>query len=702
MKVGLEWLSSFVEVNDPEELVRTLSLKSVEASLSRFSLGFDARLENIDGVYIAKVGDRAITYKDLGFGSEEVFCFRGEVGSELLSKALGENELILEIDPTPNRGDLLSVYGLAREIAALTDADLKEIEIQEIEGNTKGLVNVESQDCEIYIGALIEDLKVEASPLWLVKRLLQAGIRPINTLVDITNYVMLLTGQPLHAFDLDKLRLPLYVKSAKDGEVFVSLSGEELKLSEENLVIADEDGVKALAGIVGGLNSSVDKSTKRCFLEGAYFSPRRIRRSLKAADVRTESSYRFERGVDKRGLKRAFSLALELIRELCGARVVGIEVIDKGAKERVITLSLEKLKTYVGREVKAFEVSKALKRLGFNSLEEENTIRATVPSWRQEDVKEDVDLIEEFMRLEGFDKFEKRGICVPIFEKDEDLIEELRDRLTALGLYEVINFSFESADIYQALGIDIPKIEIVNPLVKSVRFLRSHIITGLLKTYAYNQSRHNYSLAIFELDNVFRDSKELLAVGFLISGERGVYPAKEYDHWHALEIFQEILKFTEGLEISRDKLGFLHPGVQAVYKKGDEVYGFVGMLNPKVAKNLELRGDIYIGELLLEKIVKRKPITRKISSFAPAVRDISIVVDRELEVSKLVNLVLEFEEVEEVKVFDIYLGIGEGKKSVGLRVRFRDLAKTLSDEEVNAVVGKMLSLLEERFGARLR
>ncbi|MEN3034371.1 MAG: phenylalanine--tRNA ligase subunit beta [Aquificaceae bacterium] len=702
MKLGLEWLREFVEVKDPKEVANLLSLKSVEATISYFDLGVDGNLELLEGFYVAKDGNRVITYKDLGFGVEDRFCLGGQLSVRTLSEALGYGEEIIEIDPTPNRGDLLSVYGLGREIAALTDSHLKPLEAPELKSNAQGLIEIKSQDCELYIGAIIEELEIGPSPQWMVKRLLQCGVRPINALVDITNYVMMLTGQPLHAFDLERITLPLEVRDAKPKEEFITLSGEKLSLGAENLVIADRQEVRALAGVVGGLNSAVSKSTKRCFLEGAYFNARRVRRSFKSVNVRTESSFRFERGVDKRGVKRAFAIALEMIKELCKGKIVKVEIVENLSEEKILRLNPEKLRLYAGKEVKKEDISKALERIGFKCHFENGVLNVKVPGWREHDIKEDVDLIEEFMRLEGLDNFEKKRVCVPASDKEQDLIEELRDRLTSLGLYEVINFSFEGADVYEILGLDVPKIEILNPLVKSLRFIRSNIITGLLKTCAYNQSRHNYSMAIFELDSVYKSKRELYGAGFLIVGEKRLYPARNYDIWDAMEVFHEILKFTQGLEISREKLGFLHPGVQVVYKKDDEIRGFVGILNPEVAKKLELRGEIYVGEVLFEKPVRKKPEFKRISNFAPVVRDLSVVVDREIEVAKLVNLVLEFANVEEVKVFDIYLGVGEGKKSVGLRVKFRDPGKTLSDEEVNAIVGKMLSLLEERFGARLR
>ncbi|RMH80103.1 MAG: phenylalanine--tRNA ligase subunit beta [Acidobacteria bacterium] len=768
MIVPLSWLSEFLYLEDvsPELIAEELTLKSVEASLKRWDRDIDGvvfgrlvekkphprlelsiyRVQVGEGLYLqvvsadkslnvgdglllalpnARVGNMCITKREFdGVISEGMLLSAKELGLESHSEGvlvlhediklgtsaydlLGFGELLLEIEPTPNRGDLLSVKGLARELSAIMGLRRRERSYPKFEELGHLNIRIESFDCKRYRGAIIEDVQVKNSPLWLRLRLWQCGLRSINNLVDITNYIMLQEGQPLHAFDLDRIEPPIVVRDAREGERLLTLMGSERELIEKNLLIADSRGPIAVAGLIGGLESGVLESTKRVLLESAYFEPYRIRRSARSLSIQTDSSYRFERGVDIEGVRLAQDLAIELIMELAGGRLTALrDSYPQPYLPKKVFLSLEKFRRYSGEDFDRESVSKTLSALDIPHKMLRCGVEAYIPSHRSFDMSEDVDLIEEIMRVKGLDSFKSEVLPVPSrAEAQESLEEQIRGLLIGRGLSEVITFSFEDEELYGILGLERPTLEILNPLTKSQRFLRSSLVPSLLRVCVENQRRHNYSMGVFELGKVYSPTGEEKRLGFLLTGEKSLYPEELYSPYDGLSIVLDILRlYCEEWEEEKSKLGFLHPHIQRAFRSGGESIAFVGLLHPSIQSRLQLRGRVILGEVKLHTLKRVKKTYTPISNYPPVIRDLTLVVDKSLWVDKLISHIKGKEMVEEVRVFSLFTDpkLGEGKKSVSLRISFRSKEATLSDQVVNQTMEELIAELEDRFYAKLR
>ncbi len=767
MKVPFSWLSEFIDIEglEPQRVAEELTLKSVEATLSRWDMDLDgvvsarvvekkphptrnlyvykaqvggghflqvvsadAKVQEDQWVLLAlpnaKVGSMCITQRDFdGVVSQGMFLSAKELGLEDHSEGvltfeeelkpglsaydlLGFGEHILEIEPTPNRGDLLSVKGLAREICAIMGVSKKERQYPAFEDFGDMDIRLESADCRRYRGAVIEGIRVKPSPLWLRRRLWQCGIRTINNVVDITNYVMLLEGQPLHAFDLKRLRLPLFVRDAREGERITTLMGSEKELSSKNLLIADAEKPLAIAGVVGGLESSVKEDTESILLESAYFDPYRIRRSAKSLSLQTESSYRFERNVDIEGVKTAQNIAIGLILELAGGRLTALkDVYPEPYEPKKVFLSLGKFKRYAGKDLDKEHASQALKALDIPHQVLRCGMEVYIPSHRSFDMQGDVDLIEELLRVDGYSQIGSPILRVPSRPSEvESLTDRLRNLMVSRGFSEVITFSFEDAEFYQLLSLPLPQWELVNPLSKNQRFLRTSLLPSLLRVCMQNIRNYNYSMAIFEIGKVFLQEEEA-RLGFLMTGYRRIFPEEEYTPYHGLSLLWDILRnYSEDYSSEASNLPFLHPGVQrAFYIEGEQV-GYFGLLNPALQERLGIKHRVVVGELRLGLLGERLRAYAPLSQYPPVIRDLTLLVDKEVGLDKLISHIRKKELVEDMKVFSLYTDpkLGEGKKSVSFRLVFRSKEGTLSDQHVNRFVEEIIAELEEKFGAKLR
>ncbi len=773
MRIPISWLEEFLELGDidPEEIAEVLSLRSVEATLDTFGVELEGvyagkvisaephpersdllvllvdlgpkgkvRLVTKDtgiaqGVVVlvapagSKVGGRTVDKKAFGsVVSEGLVLSPEDLGLDDASEGvlkvyedidpgtdvrtlLGFGEPILELDITPNRGDMLSVRGVARDISALLGLPKRNRTIPDLGDLGEIPIEVLDGDCHRYRGVVLEGLRVGVSPISVRRKLWQAGFRTINSVVDITNYVMVQEGQPLHAFDLDKLEGGIKVRSAKKGEIIRTLEGTEVTLSEEILVIADERRPVAVAGVIGGKETAVDMNTRSVLLESAYFDPKRVRRSSKKLGIQTESSYRFERNVDKEWVDEAQNVAVDLITRIAGGKVVAVrDVYPKRYEPRKVFLQMGRFIRYSGSEFRAEEVSRILTALEIPHEVKRCGVEVIVPSHRAFDLERDVDIIEEIMRVKGYESFPSEELKLPsradFKEEPADLVA---DYLRARGLSEVINISYEEEELYRTLGLSLPEVEIVNPLVPSQRFLRSSLIPSLVRTAVYNDSHYNYDVAIFEVGRVFRRDGEELRVGILLKGTASTFPEREYDHRDLMTLVQGIARVL-GSEVVTEMsdLPFLHPHVQAKVLKGSEEVGFLGRLHPSVERDLGLRGKVFLAELSVDKlwVETRTYVYEEPAKFPPVIRDLSLLVDKNLSVGKLLNEIRSHMGgmVEEVKVFDVYTGekVGEGKKSVGVRIVFRSRERSLSSDEIGSVVEDLVCRLRERFGVEFR
>ncbi len=763
MKVPYSWLSEFVDIDgiDPKDIVDRLTLCSVEASLSTFDVDIDGVVfgkvvqvkELSKGLYCkvqvgehafvnvytsdrglkegvgvlvalpnAKVNGMCITKREFeGVISEGMLLSAQELGLESHSEGvlkieeefplgasaydlLGFGEPIIELEITPNRGDLLSVRGLARELCALFNLKRKHTQEQAFEEFGELDIRILDGDCLRYTGALIEGVEVRESPLWLKRRLWQVGARSINNVVDITNYILFRDGQPLHAFDYDKIVGGIRVRSAKKGEKILTLMGSERELTPVNLIIADEEKPLAIAGVVGGLDSSMSFNTRNVLLESAYFDPYRIRRSAKSLNVSTDSSYRFERGVDIEGVRLYQSSAVKLMLEVCKGQLTAIkDVYPKPYEPRRVYLSLEKFRRYSGEEMDPQRMAQILNSLDIPSEVVGEGVQALIPSHRSFDMSSDVDLIEELLRLKDYNTLSDETLLTPSKPTElSDMRERVRDYLVSNGLYEVITFSFEDSELYKLMGLASPRVELLNPLTKSQSLMRTSLIPSLLKTYLHNVHQGIRDAGIFEIGKVYHEEGEEERLGILLAGYKSLYPEEEFSAYELLRLVQGVLKIM-GKDYTPEGSPptFLHPYAGVSFDGG-----FSGELHPKISKELRL-GRVFVAELLLR--TERPPTPRysPISKYPPVIRDLSLIVDKNLPVNKLITHIrkVEPEVVESVKVFSIYTDptrFGEGKKSVSVRLVLRSKERSLSDGEANALVEKIVGSLEEELGARLR
>ncbi|NPA32293.1 MAG: phenylalanine--tRNA ligase subunit beta [Aquificae bacterium] len=766
MKVPYTWLSEFLQLRDisPEEIARELTLKSAETEVETFGIDLDgvvvgkivsvkphpkrnelvvARVQVSEHIFVnvvsgdktlkegelvvvalpnSKVGDRCVTKREIdGVLSEGMLLSAQELGLEEKSEGvlrldedlkpgtdasfvLGFGEPILVLDITPNRGDLLSVRGVAREVSAIFGLPKNELQEPAYEDRGELEIEIRDEDCGRYRGALIEGVSVKRAPLGIRKRLWQCGIKSVNNVVDITNYVMLREGQPLHAFDAKKLKGGIVVRSAKKGERITTLDGSRKELDEDILVIADREKPVAIAGVIGGLDSAVSKDTTDILLESAYFNPYRIRKASKKLGLQTESSYRFERNVDIERVKKAQDYAIDLILKHTGGKLVSAkDLYPKPYEGRKIFLPQGKYIRYAGEPYKNEEASRILTALEIPHEVLRCGIEVFVPAHRSFDLFRDVDIVEELMRVKGYESFPSEVLRLPALAKEpRDPEREVRTYLRDRGLYEVINFSFEDGKLYELLGLELPKLQIVNPLNPTQRYLRTTLITALLRSAVYNDRNYNYEQGMFELGKVFFPEGEEKRLGLLLKGER-------WDEKELLGILGGVFELF-GLKMGLRSGGedFLHPYQRVELLLNGEVVGFAGRLHPKVVRALELRGEPWVAEIKVEKLFskRREPVYRPFSKFPPVVRDIALVMDKHTSVDKLLNDIKSQlgEVLEELSVFDVYTGtkVGEGKKSVGIRLVFRSTEGSLKDEEVNELVNRLIEYLEKEHRVRLR
>ena len=656
-----------------------------------------------------------------------------------LGEALGLKDTILDISITPNRPDCLCVIGVAREIAALTHQKVKHPSLslsdrgEEIHQKTS--VTILDQDlCPRYVARMIEEVKIGPSPRWMSNRLEKIGIRSISNVVDVTNYVMMEYGQPLHAFDFELLEEGrIVVRRAKESEEFVTLDGVKRNLDREMLVICD--GVKpvAIAGVMGGLNSEIKEDTKTVLLESAYFDPAGNRRTSKKLGLETEAAYRFGRGIDYGGCLSAADRAAQLIQELAGGRIVEgvVDVYPSPIKPNPIRLSVRKIHQVLGTEVASGQVKSYLEDLGLDvRQEDEDVLVVTPPSFRG-DLEREIDLIEEVARLDGYEKI---PITLPkgppsLEGGSKELLFESKaiDILTTHGFHEVITYSFTSPVSWDTIGIppDDPRrrhLRILNPLTEDFSVMRTTLVPGLLETARYNLSWKNSNLKLFELKKVFfpqegeRLPKEVkflagLAMGF----DRDAHwafsprPVDFYDIKGCVEDLLDILQIREARFNQAEDVPYLHPGKTSKVVVNQEVLGVLGEVHPQISAHYEIHGKVYLFEMDFSKLMKwtrEEKRFQPLPKFPAVYRDLSVIVDKALKAEEVMETIRSFQHpfVEEINLFDIYEGppIPEGKKGISYRIRYQASDRTLTDEEVNQYHEKILSRLKEVFQLELR
>jgi phenylalanyl-tRNA synthetase beta chain len=656
-----------------------------------------------------------------------------------LGDALGLKDTVLDISVTPNRPDCLCVIGVAREIAALTRQNMKypllSLTDRGEEIHQKTSVTILDQDlCPRYVARMIEGVKIGPSPRWVSSRLEKVGIRSISNVVDVTNYVMMEYGQPLHAFDFAFLEEGrIVVRRAKEDEEFVTLDGVKRTLDGEMLMICD--GVKpvAVAGVMGGLNSEIKDNTTSVLLESAYFDPAGNRRTSRKLGLETEAAYRFGRGIDYGGCVSAANRAAQLIQEWAGGRVVEgvVDAYPSPIRPKPIRLRTRRIHQVLGIEIPAKETRNYLENLELGIQEEKEDVLVVVPTSFRGDLEREIDLIEEVARLNGYDRI---PITLPkgppsSERRSKEFVAERKviDLLNVHGYHEVINYGFTSPAFADRIGLPPgdPRrqpLRILNPLAEDFSVMRTTLVPGLMETVQFNLFRKNSNLKLFELKKAFlpqggeklpREVKFLagVALGF----DRGPHwasperPVDFYDIKGCVEDLLDGLQIKGGKFIKADDIPYLHPGKASKVVVDQEVLGALGEIHPEVLDHYEVRGRGYLFELDFSKMVKWAREQKRFQALPkfPAVeRDLSVVVDKDLEAEKIMEAIRTFQQpyIEEVTLFDVYQKppIPEGKKGISYRIRYQANDRTLTDQEVNQYHETIFSRLKEVFQLNLR
>ncbi len=660
-----------------------------------------------------------------------------------LTAALELTDTMIEVDLTPNRPDCTSVIGVARESAAfcgtsltqpVTDADLPVLTGE----NCTFAVEVEDTDCLRYAARLLKNVVIGPSPWWLKKRLLAVGLRPINNVVDITNFVMLEYGQPLHAFDFQKLAgAKIVVRKPRSGETLSTLDEIERELDPEMLMICDADKPVAVAGVMGGANSEVDLQTSEVLLESACFDPVSVRRTARKLNLGTDASYRFERGVDPNLAPRAMERAVRLLCEISGAEVVenGIDYAE-GVKEPVsIRLRVNKTSELLGINFSAAEISEMLKgiELGVEQLDAD-TLMVTPPTFRV-DLEREVDLVEEVARLKGYDEFPLTMPLVPMASTVQDPARKLRNDvagiMTSLGYYEAINYSFVSPKHFDMLGLAADDsvrqtVHLLNPLAEDQSVLRSMLLPGLLENVRRNINYQTTDVRLFETGKCFTPGQglsqpdEAMYLTAVISGSRlpgspvihfGQESSDIYDMKGVVETLTNELRCV-GISLNSkcpEDFVYCEQGSVLTLTADGKLVGHIGKVSSPVLKNFSIKQDVFFLNInldMLRSCINDKKQFIPLPKFPSVNRDVAILVGEDVGAGDILQAVneLDISLVENTELFDVYRGdpIETGYKSVAIAVTYRSTDQTLDDETVDKKHQKIIDMILTRFDGQLR
>lgn len=648
---------------------------------------------------------------------------------------IGLDDAVIELDITPNRADAMSMRGVAYEAGAILSQKPtleKPSFKEENERSAKDEISVEvenAEDTPVYKMRLVTDVTVAESPLWLQRKLMNANIRPIDNIVDVTNYILLEYGQPLHAFDYDKLgSKEILVRRAKDGEMLTTLDGQERKLNAENLVITNGKDAVGLAGVMGGGNSHVSKETKTIAIESAVFAPALIRKTASSLNLRSEASARFERGVNRATVQEALDHAAQLMAELGGGMILAdtVETVAEEPKNIEVSISLDRLNKKIGTTLSQNEVENVFERLGFDYHITDGTIYVSVPP-RRWDISIEADLVEEVARIYGYNNIPSTlptTESVPGELNDKQrVIRFLRRYLEGSGLSQAISYALttpEKAKLFSLSKED--TIQLDYPMSEEHQTLRQSIVSGLLDDAAYNRARQQKDIALYEVGHVFYKEegnvvpREEDHIAGLITGSlhektwlEEAWPVDFYSMKGIVEELLSHLGLAEPISYEGTQdLDSMHPGRTAFIKLADQIIGFVGQVHPSVASEYDL-SDTYVFELNVDALVdaeKEEVIYNTIPKYPGTSRDVALLVDDSVNHEQVVSVIEENsgQWLQKVTLFDLYQGenIEEGKKSVAYSLAYLNPNATLKEQEINADFEKVQEALKKELNAEIR
>lgn len=647
------------------------------------------------------------------------------VGTDV-AEYLQTADQIIDIDLTPNRADCFCISGVAREVAAMNGLAQTPPQIDVVKESITDQVNVQMQaveHCPIYISRVIKCINNHAStPLWMIEKLRRTGVKSIHPVVDVTNYVMMEMGQPMHAFDKSSIEGDLIVRMAKKDEPMVLLDESEAKLDEKFILIADEKKALAVAGVMGGLESGVTSETKDIVLESAYFDPATIMGKSRKLGVHTESALRFERGVDVALQAKAMERATQLIVEICGGEVApmnkNIEEVHIPASQ-TITLTSEKLKRVLGFDVADERVTSIFEGLGLTTVYKNDTWTVKTPSWRF-DLAIAEDLVEEVVRVVGYDQMPALRLhstdAVRVIPEQIRQDKQIKLQLADMGYQEVINYAFVPEKQLQDLGAAEGGIALANPLNKDMAVMRTQLLGGVLQNIKANMARQNSDLSLFEMGKVFVEKKGIQQKDYLLMARCGVNLPEQWGEATRKVDFYDMKGEVESLlgktaltfEVSGEK--YLHPGRQAQVVSGGEVLGHIGQVHPSLCQKLKIKQDVLVAVFDVASIQKIDlPCWEAVSKFPSVRRDLSIMVKESVswaDVKSAVTQALgsDVDLMKDLSLFDVYQGehIENGCKSLAMALIFQEKNRTLEDKEVDNMLSKAVSYLTEHLNAELR
>jgi phenylalanyl-tRNA synthetase beta chain len=687
--------------------------------------------------------------KDLGISEDHTGIMELDdsiTDGQPLVEALDLKDTLIEVDLTPNRPDCTSVMGIAREVAGFTGQQMNfpiKNNLPELtgEGVPFSVEVLSPEDCPRYAGRLLRNVTIGPSPWWLKKRLLSVGQRPINNVVDITNLVMMEYGQPMHAFDFSKLAGgKIIVRRAAQDEEITTLDGETRKLDDRMLLICDGEKPVAVAGVMGGENSEVSDASTEILLESACFNPLSIRRTARRLNLGTESSYRFERGVDPELAPRAMERAVQLLVGIAGGEVVdnGYDCVSGIEPPKAIRMRVSRTNDLLGLKLDAEEITRCLESIELKvSKSDDDTLLVTPPSFRV-DLEREVDLIEEIARLQGYNEIPTTMPLVPMSFPEQQPVLQMRKRVASLlisqGFYEAINYSFVDENFFDWLRLEEndpfrKAVTLLNPLSEDQKIMRTMMLPSLLQNLSRNTSRQNNDVRLFEIGKVFHPISdkplpdENMRVAGVLSGRR--HPGAPLLHYQntAVDIYdckgvvESILRESRLTKAVNPVFNneanvipsYIEPDSYLVFMAGDKQLGILGKIDSGVLKSFGIKQDVFFFDLDFDMIVGLQPEPKSFKSLPkyPSVdRDIAMVLPESVAAGDLIASVKNMEEelVESVEIFDIYRGesVEAGKKSVAITLIYRSAEQTLDDNTVNSVHNRLIQMLEKNFQGKLR
>ncbi len=664
---------------------------------------------------------------DLDLSTEEI-CYQLTMAGievdnfENVKSAITGNDAIIKLDITPNRGDCFSILGVARELAILNNLKLKLPKIAKLKSTYQDTISVNAcAEGPVYFGRTIKDFDMNAVTLpHIAERLTLSDQKLIDPVVDITNYIILELGQPLHAFDRDKLNGDISVRLAKKDESITLLDDQTLNLDASCLVISDEKEAVAFAGVMGGKDSSVTSSTSSIFLESAYFKPSVIRGKARKFGFQTEASLRFERGVDYTIQEFALNRATYLLNQTIGGEI-GSVISDSLIKElpnhKKINIDIDRTNKILGTTISTNSAKNYFKGLGLSpEATKSGKISVSSPPWRY-DINIEADLVEELARLEGYDSLPEESL-LPIYKRENISKENhLRNSLVSFGFNEIVSYAFISQEDHNLYGQDQKTLNVSNPISQNMSVMRTNLVSGLINTFLYNLNHGQNNQRLFEIGNTFHIDKsnnvsEKKLVAGLMSGKKSSDNWKEkFDNltfYDLKGLVQDLLSdFSQPNSYSLCNIDFLHPGMSSAISFEKKTIGFLGSIHPVVLNKVGVKDDLFIFSFELDKLIfESSKSFEEYSKFPSSARDLAFVFDKEVNADEIKEVIQNSagEFYKELEIFDIYEGerIDAGKKSIALSISWQSSSKTLLDGDIDTAVEKIVNSIKKELDGTLR